>query len=265
MSNGKFDQWFDDAFEQTVATSSLTSDESKKQSWQKVQAEIHKMNKQKKRMRHFQLAIVVAASVTAGAVIFNPPAVTQAISPVFHSIKNWGNGVVNIIFDSNIQPNSEGALTTPPPDTYPEDPDHPSATLDSISHDVSFVFTLEEAKSKLSFPYPDLQRIPERFQLVSSEMAELAPGEKTDSITMTYRTANNDLMRIILHSFSQPQASSSTGSVNTEVLTLKNDIEVYFTPGRFNDIQFSYNGLVMRIYGNLSKEELIDMTESLSN
>ncbi|WP_438350839.1 DUF4367 domain-containing protein [Paenibacillus sp. FA6] len=263
MNNGKFDQWFDDAYEKTVSSSSLSSDDSKKQSWQKVQAEIYKLDKWKKRKRHFQLAAVVAASVTAGATIFNPPAVTQAISPVYQSIKDLGNGVISIIVETYSQPDQEGALTSSPPGYYPEDPNHPTAVLDTISEDKSFVYTLEEAKSKLSFPYPDLQRIPERFQLISSELADLAPGQKTNSITMTYKSSNDETMRIILHSISERQVNTSSASVDTEVLTLNNDIEVFYTPGRFNDIQFIYNGLSIRIYGNLTKEELIDMTESL--
>ena len=264
MNNGKFDQWFDDTFEKTVSSTSISSDDSKKQSWQKVQAEIYKLDKRKTRKRHFQLATVVAASVTAGAIIFNPPAVTQAISPVYQSIKDLGNGVVNIIIGTYSQPDQEGALTSPPPaEYYPEDPDNPTAILDRISEDKSFVYTLEEAKSKLSFPYPDFQIIPERFQLVISKLAELAPEQKTDSITMTYKSSNDETMRIMLQSFSEHQMITSSGSVDTEVLTLNNDIEAFYTPGRFNDIQFIYNGISIRIYGNLTKEELIDMTESL--
>ncbi|AOZ91014.1 DUF4367 domain-containing protein [Paenibacillus crassostreae] len=266
MNNERFDQWFDDTFEQSVSTTSLTSDESKKQSWQKVQVEIHKLNKSKKRKRHFQLAGIVAASVAAGSIIFNPPAVTQAISPVFQSIKNLGNGVVNIIVETYSQPNLDEAITAPPPENYPEDPNNPSATLHSISEDKSYVLTMEEVQDNISFIYPDFQKIPERFQLMSSEMADLTSGQKADSITMTYRTTNGEPMRIMLQSFSERQmGSSSSGSLETEILTLNNDIEVFFTPGRFNDVQFIYNGLSVRIFGNVSKEELIAITESLPN
>ncbi|OAB42452.1 DUF4367 domain-containing protein [Paenibacillus glacialis] len=263
MNNGRFDQWFDDAFDVSASSSSLTSEESKKESWNKVQIQIHKLKKSQKRKRHFQLAAVVAASVTAGAIIFNPPAITQAGSPVYSSIKDWGDGVVRIIFGSSNHANLEDAKTSAPPDHFNETQDHPSVTLGNVTEYQSKVLSLEEVQDQISFVYPNIQSIPERFELKSSELPETAPILKSEQVTMTYRTDNNESMRIMLQSLAYPTVTSSSGSKDTEILTLENDIEAYYTPGRFNDIQFLYHGLSIRIYGNVSKEELLQMAESL--
>ncbi|MHA0857218.1 DUF4367 domain-containing protein [Paenibacillus sp. CMAA1364] len=263
MNNGKFDTWFDDAFEKTVSSSSLSSDQSKKESWQNVQAKIEQLNKWKKRKRHFQLAAVVAASVSAGAIVFNPPAVTQAISPVVQSIKDIGNGMVTIITEAYNRPNEDGALTAAPDAIFPEDPNKPSAELNATANHKTFMYTLEEVKSKVSFPYPDLKNIPERFELFSTEMADIAPGKKTDSITLTYKTSTDEKMRITLDSSNIQQSTTTTGSEDTQVLTLNNHIEVFYTAGRYHAAQFIYNGLSIRIYGNLTKEELLGMIENL--
>lgn len=263
MNNEKFDQWFDDAFDNSVTSSSLSSDESKQQSWKKVQAQINKHNTFKKRMRHFQLAAVVAASVAAGAIIFNPPTLTQAVSPMYSSIKEWGDGVVEIIFSSNVQGSNEDAKTSAPPNVYPEDEDNPSAVLDRVVEFQSKPLSIEEVQNEISFSYPNIQHIPDRLKLVSSELPPDTSVEKSDQVTMTYRTDNNETMRIILQSTNHLIGVTSHGSPDTEILTLDNDIEAYFTPGRFNDIQFLYNGLQFRIYGNVTKEELLQMVESL--
>lgn len=263
MNNEKFDQWFDDAFDNAATSSSLSSDESKKESWKKVQLEIHKHNKSTKRMRHFQLAAVVAASVAAGAIIFNPPAITQAISPMYSSVKDWGNVVVEIIFSTNTRPSLEDAKTSAPPNDYPEDEENPSATLDRVVQFTSKVLTLEEVQNEISFAYPNFRNIPDRFHLVSSELPPDTSAVKSDQLTMTYRTDNNETMRILLQSTINMVGTTSSGSPDTEILTLDNEIEAYYTPGRFNDIKFMYNGLLIGIYGNVTKEELLQMAESL--
>ncbi|OAB41083.1 DUF4367 domain-containing protein [Paenibacillus antarcticus] len=263
MNDERFDQWFDDAFDNSVSSSSLSSEESKKESWKKVQVKIEKINMLKKRKRHFQLAAVVAASVAAGAIIFNPPAITQAGSPVYSSIKDWGDGVINIVFGTTDQSNSEDAKTSAPPDYFNETEENPSATLESVTEYQSKVLSVEEVQKYISFAYPNIHNIPERFKLKSSELPTTTPVEKSDDVTMTYKTDNNETMRIIMHYFAYPTVSSSTGSEDTEILILENEIEAYYTPGRFNDIKFLYNGMKIWIYGNVTKEELVKMAESL--
>ncbi len=262
MNNERFDQWFDDAFDVSASSSSLFTEESKKESWKKVQVQIHKMNKSKNRKRHFHLAAVVAASVTAGAIIFNPPAITQAGSPVYSSIKDWGNGVVSVIFGTSTS-QTGNAKTSAPPDIYPEDKDNPTAILESVSESQSMVLTIEEVQNHISFAYPNFQNIPIRFHLASAELPPLDSATKFDDVTMTYRTENNEIMRIMVQSLAKPMVSSSSGSGEIETLTLTNDIEAYYTPGRFNQIQFLYNGLKIQIYGKVTKEELLQMVESL--
>lgn len=258
MNDERFDQWFDDAFDNSVSSSSLFSEESKKESWNKVQVKIEKMNMHKKRKRHLQLAIVVAASVTAGAIIFNPPTKTQAGSPVYSSIKDWGDGVIKIVFGTTDQSNPEDAKTSAPPD------DLPIATLDSVTEYKSEALTLEEVQNYISFRYPNIHNIPERFKLKSTELPMSASSvQKSDDVTMTYRTDNNETMRIILKYFTSTTVSSTTGSVDTELLKFENEIEAYFTPGRFNDVKFLYDGIQITIYGNVTKEELVQMVESL--
>lgn len=94
-----FDLAFDEAFHQAVSAPSASHTESMQQSWQKVHREINRIGLRKKRIRTLRLSVVVAASVTIGAVIFSLPSGTQAVSPFVQSIKDWGNGMKSIIIE----------------------------------------------------------------------------------------------------------------------------------------------------------------------
>ncbi|MGP3785598.1 hypothetical protein [Paenibacillus sp. 1A_MP2] len=95
-----FDMAFDEAFHQAVsATPTVSNTEPMRQSWLQVQKEIARIGARKKRMRTIRLSVIVAASVTIGAVIFSLPSGTQAVSPFVQSVKEWGNGVKSIVIE----------------------------------------------------------------------------------------------------------------------------------------------------------------------
>ena len=48
-----------------------------------------------------------------GALIFSPSTVTQAVTPVYQEIKDWGNGVVTQIFGMREPVDKSKALTAP--------------------------------------------------------------------------------------------------------------------------------------------------------
>ncbi|MEI0737489.1 hypothetical protein VQ056_13815 [Paenibacillus sp. JTLBN-2024] len=110
MKSEKFEEWFDVAFDRAVSSSSLTSDESKRASWKKVQAQLDQVKRKRKQRRRLQLSGIVAASFIAGAVFFSPSGVTKALSPIVQSVVDLGNGMIGIVIKNGDVPPS---LVTP--------------------------------------------------------------------------------------------------------------------------------------------------------
>lgn len=110
---------FDEAFHQAVSATPASNTEPMRQSWLRVQKEIDQLGVRKKRMRTIRLSVIVAASVTIGAVIFSLPSGTQAVSPFVQSIKDWGNGMKSIVIEdrtTKLGADPSTAKTPPPPE-----------------------------------------------------------------------------------------------------------------------------------------------------
>lgn len=176
-----FDLAFDEAFHQAVSAPSASHTESMQQSWQKVHREINRIGLRKKRIRTLRLSVVVAASVTIGAVIFSLPSGTQAVSPFVQSIKDWGNGMKSIVIEdrtTHLGADPSTAKTPPPPETSLDDilKVQEEEALNTPSYELSshllrpVLVTEEIAREGFMGDFLLSKAIPERFNKVKFEL-----------------------------------------------------------------------------------------------
>lgn len=270
MNSGRFDRDFDDAFERAVA--SLPDDEvSKKRSWNKVQHQVKAVKKRNKRRRHLQIASIALVSAVIGGFLFRPPSSTEAISPIYRSVTEWGEGVVKIVFGTRSGPkkeqSTEGALTPPPPPD-PIGPDNIHIYEEPV-HDVTITnlepeyISLEEAKERLSFQIPDMT-IPAQFELESVQFMDVYEKGEANDLVLNYFLGDSEiLLTVMFRKMTDNMTITSSGSERTREVTWNNGLEGYFTPGRFNSIEFMYKNIHIRMYGSIDVPSLFSIAESI--
>lgn len=271
MSNEKYDDWFDEAFDEAfdraASRSSLPTDnESKRQSWQQVKLQIGKSNKRKQRRRRLQLSGVVAASMLIGALIFSQPTVTQAVSPIYQQIMDWGNGITGQIFGKKEPVDPSKALTAPPPDITPM-PDSsrqvPSAELVE-TEDVTFADSdesLVESQKRVLFNIPQIGYIPKGFEFY--EATGIAENESAPilDLHLHYKNADEKVFYIDLIDMSSERSIGLGGKV-TETLTLKSGAVAYLTE---TNLRFLHDNdkILVNISGLFSREEFIKIANGI--
>lgn len=275
MKSEKFEEWFDSAFEKAASSTSLTSEDSKKASWNKVRARLNEVNRSRRRNRHLQLGGVVAASFVAGAVIFSSTAVTKAISPLIDSIVDWGDGVKNVVFNNEgIPEGNVTPLTSPPPNYLSGEREQQSVTKELqgdgkvITSEMGEATTrpLSEVQQELTFTIPDFSgRIPGRYHFKeSTTMSKDEKTKKYNEIIMLYAGPSEDDNLFITVSRILP--NSSTGYfTNGEPakIKLKNGYEAYYTESNMNSLIMKYNKVQLNIVTTASKEEILNLVEPL--
>ncbi|MEC0239639.1 hypothetical protein P4H66_07170 [Paenibacillus dokdonensis] len=267
MKSEKYEEWFEVAFDRAVSSSSLTSDESKKASWKKVQAEIEQINQKRKRRRRIQLSGIVAASFIAGAILFSPPGVTTAISPIMKSVVDLGNGMMNIVIRNGEVPSNLVTPKTELPEKYssPEGENDNFARLESseVRDSVSESPNREELKSKLSFVLPDLNQMPAEYSFDNYTLSfPTEDGSKYDRISLKYTDKEQHVLWIHIMKLKTYQSTISTVPIDTEKLMLGND-ELYYSPGVYNQLLGAHQSLIIQFSSNLHKDELVDVYTSL--
>ncbi|GAB6989983.1 DUF4367 domain-containing protein [Paenibacillus pini] len=268
MRNEKFEEWFDVAFERAVSSTSITSEDSKKASWNQLQSRIQEVQRVRKRRRHMQMASVVAASFIAGAIFFSPPTVTNAISPFYQKIVSWGDGVVNIFFgtrDLDIDINK--AKTSPPPLGFLDNNNETMSDIgfESLINEENIVGSLDNINNKISFTLPTLSGIPLEYQFKDLYLSEPDSDRISNRISLVYTNSYKQFLTITIIKLTTTTNFSSMGTDQTETILLKNGNEAYYTAGATNEIIFLNNNLSIRILGIISKEEMLKLVESFLN
>lgn len=267
MSNEKFEDWLDDnfdqAFERAASRSSLpTNEESKRQSWQQVKLKMDQLNRRKQRRRRFRLTGIIAASVAIGAFLFSPPAITQAVTPFYHQIKDWGDGVVNMIFGRKDPVPENGAVTPPPPDVF-QNPSRQSS--EPYAEEAPVVFhelTEDEIMERLSFELPQFGYMPEGFSL--DEMSALGGDHNEPVHEVTLRYLNREDQPLYVHLYNLDEtASVALPAEVTEELTLDSGIEAAYNEDRYNSLKFIKNSVVYFIIGDVGKEDLLRIANTI--
>ncbi|WP_339293126.1 DUF4367 domain-containing protein [Paenibacillus sp. FSL W8-0187] len=269
MSNEKYDDWFDEAFDEAfdraASRSSLPTDnESKRQSWQQVQQQIKQVNKKKQRRRRFQLAGVIAASMAFGALIFSPSSVTQAVTPVYQEIKDWGNGVVTQIFGMR-EPVDEGkALTAPPPEQgiEPEEYVKPAELVDTEY--VPFTDTdesLTESQKRAVFKIPKINYLPEDYKFHEATALTKDENADFDELHLQYKNSDDKFFYIDLIGMQLGKMINLNGDIK-KTIVLESGAKAYLTE---NNLRFLYDNdqVVVSISGFFTEEEFIKIANSI--
>lgn len=290
-----FDAAFDQAFEQaTSAPASLKGNndvtENMRDSWLKVQREINKMGKQRKRMRTLKLSGVVAASIMLGAVIFSMPTGMQAVSPFVQTMKDWGNGVKSIIIQDRsndlMTPDPSHAKTAPPPERgideapqiFPsEEQDQPNMDAEAETSQV-FVpveVTEEEARSGFIGDFLLSNAIPERFTDVTFELlldrdrpANSPDPEKSDHMRVRYSGTDKDGKEEVIqfdYVWIYPgQIVEGPMLRETSVVDLKDGSEAFMSLGPpYNTFQWMMGSTNVSLFGTVSEEEMLAIANDL--
>lgn len=277
MSNERYDDWFDEAFEEAfdhaASRSSLPTDnESKRQSWQKVKQQIERSKRRKQRLRKFQLAGVIAASMAFGALVSSQPSMTQAVSPIYQQMVDWGNGISGQIFGKKEPIDTSKALTPPPPDLaiqpgheytdQDQDQVPPAVVVETnVVHFTDSDESLVESQKRVLFKIPEIGYIPDGYKF--DEATGIAESEQAPllDLHLHYKNADDRYFHIDLIDMSAQRSLGFGGQV-IETVTLKSGATAYLTETNFRFLHDSDKVLV-NISGFFSKDEFIKIANSI--
>lgn len=270
MSNEKYDDWFEEAFDEAfdrAASRSLlpTDNESKRQSWQQVKQQINQANKKKQRRRRFQLAGVIAASMAFGSLMFSPSTVTQAVTPVYQEIKDWGNGVVTQIFGMREPVDESKALTPPPPEqgVAPEEGYVPPAELVDTEY-ISFTDTdesLTESQKRAVFKIPKINYLPEDYKFYEATALTTDENAVFDELHLQYKNSDDKFFYIDLIGMQLGKMINLNGDIK-KTIVLESGASAYITE---NNLRFLHDNdqVIVSISGFFTEEELTKIANSI--
>ncbi|SHN58383.1 hypothetical protein SAMN04487896_1184 [Paenibacillus sp. ov031] len=286
-----FDMAFDEAFHQAVSATPASNTESMRQSWLQVQKEIDRVGVRKKRMRTIRLSVIVAASVTIGAVIFSMPTGTQAVSPFVQSIKDWGNGMKSIVIEdrtTHLGADPSTAKTPPPPERGvneapkfysgddPEEDEDIVLPFYETSHLLeAVVVTKEIARSGFMGDFLLSKAIPERFTKIKFELMldtlnPVNPEDYYESQRMRVRysgegkNGEEEVIQFDYAYVSPGQVIEGPMLRETSIVKLADGSDAFMYLGPpYNTFQWMMGSVNMSLFGTVSEEEMIAIANDL--
>lgn len=268
MKSEKYEEWFDVAFDRAVTSSSLTTEENKQASWKKVQARLEQVNRKRTRRRRMQLSGIVAASFVAGAILFSPPGVTKAVSPIVKTVVDMGNGVIGIVVRNGEVPSEVVTPKTELPANYNEqgnqDDNYMRKEWSEVNNSVNTPLDQGDLQAKLSFAVPDLSGLQNKYHFESYTVS--SPSEdrsKYDKVTFKFTDAEQHTVWIYLMKLKTFQSILSTLSKETEVMRMGND-DIYYSPGLHNQLLGIEQNIMINIESDIPKAELVEVYKSVS-
>lgn len=285
-----FDMAFDEAFHQAVSATPAYNTESMRQSWLQVQKEIDRVGVRKKRMRTIRLSVIVAASVTIGAVIFSMPTGTQAVSPFVQSIKDWGNGMKSIVIEdrtTHLGADPSTAKTPPPPERgvneapkfyfgdEPEEDEDIVLPFYETSHLLEpIVVTKKIARSGFMGDFLLSKAIPERFTKIKFELMldtlnPVNPEDYYESQRMRVRYSGEgkngeEVIQFDYAYVSPGQIIEGPMLRETSIVKLADGSDAFMYLGPpYNTFQWMMGSVNMSLFGTVSEEEMIAIANDL--
>lgn len=223
-------------------------------------------------MLRYEGFAIVGIAALLGIVVFTPPSATGAVSPIYQELRNLGNGVSQIIFLHHSRPLQE---TLELPDNLINEKanavkEASCPTLRPISEKMQ----LNEVYDTLTFSLPRLTYIPEGYDFVSAELISnplhdsdhLSLDTEADQATGIYmllESPEQKRLTLIFKKLLQEETIRATLGKDVEQLKLSSGITAYYTPGKTAQLTFLFGDLYVMIAGELSKDELIAISEGL--
>lgn len=286
-----FDMAFDEAFHQAASATPASNTEPMRQSWLQVQKEIARVGVRKKRMRTIRLSVIVAASVTIGAVIFSMPTGTQAVSPFVQSIKDWGNGMKSIVIEdrtTHLGADPSTAKTPPPPERgvneapkfysgdEPEEDEDIVLPFYETSHLLEpVVVTKEIARSGFMGDFLLSKAIPERFTKIKFELMldtlnPVNPEDYYESQRMRVRysgegkNGEEEVIQFDYAYVSPGQTIEGPMLRETSIVKLADGSDAFMSLGPpYNTFQWMMGSVNMSLFGTVSEEEMTAIANDL--
>lgn len=260
----EYEELFEEAFDKATQAPSLYSMADKHKSWHTVQHRITLEKRRRKRHQRYRLAILAVTSMIIGGMLFSQPLLTQAVSPIYQKMTSWGDGMNRLVFGSNTsQGNEEKAKTPPPPDiSEMELESSPQSELVASGSYTPVSVSLDEARAALPFDLPEITYIPERFSLETVELMEPPNQEQADTLYLRYFSLEEEQLRMLFNVIHENETITSMTDEHTETLTLDNDTIAYYEPGRFSSLTFTMGNVLVKVFGNVNKEELLQIANN---
>ncbi|MCM3783778.1 hypothetical protein M3231_12410 [Neobacillus mesonae] len=297
MSKEKSDDWFDDqldevferefeeafdlAFENAAAASTSVNKEAMAASWDKVNTEIRKIKKRKNRIKRWQLAGIVAASIAIGATVFSTPLGIEA-GTIMQRLMKIGDDV-SLVF-TGPQPDHSTALTVPPPevlnDPYYNDTWQPNEAPDEVTvsdeHTLLLVELPEEtAINNTSFVLNEFE-LPftptkTKHYLLLDEENPMYPENpyKSDEIDFEFYEGNEPKVTVAIKKMFPEDPNAQFGitmnfSGVPEEIRLEDGTEaVFYENGNYDQLVFRNHLAVVMIMGPLPKDDMLFIANSI--
>lgn len=274
----EFEEAFDLAFENAAAASTSVNKEAMAASWDKVNHEIQNIKKRKKRIKRWQLAGVIAASITIGATIFSSPIGTQANTFV-QRLQQVGDNLV-LVFQGPRQDFS-GAKTPPPPGmienpsyNFSGDPEELYSQFEnqvSVQHNLFLVeVPKEKAFSNTTFHINnfDLPLTPThiKYHLLLDQENPVYPENPylSNEIYIEYfdgdeRIAKVSVKKMFSVNPGAPESGPAFSGVPEEVALDDGTVAVFYENMEHDQLAYRSNLVMVMLMGSesISKEELL--------
>ncbi|CAM3636786.1 DUF4367 domain-containing protein [Marinicrinis lubricantis] len=259
MDKDRFELEFDRAFEEAAKNHTVVPDPL--ESWKKVEK---KLQRRRTRRQRLKMLPYIAASFILGAVIFSTPAVTNAFSPVFQTLKQIQEDMVTFIYGSNEEDPSE-SRTAPPNDTEKED----VSTTESMRQTAAVhqnYRTWEEAAPYVSFYPAAVSYVPEGFHLADVRLAFREGDDYANEAVLLYEKDHlryRIMLELLEAGESITSATDKDSSKYEEIVIHGAEAILTVSADDRARLEYLYNNIYISISGSLSKEDIIQIAENI--
>ncbi|MFD3257400.1 DUF4367 domain-containing protein [Paenibacillus lentus] len=267
----EFNVLFDEAFDEATKELPLYTDIYKQPSWKKVQSRLLKRAKRRRRfkwLRQYEVIAVIASFVLFSAVLFTPPLVTQAVSPIYHELRNWGNGMSQIIFGNGreLESNSVSFAQDSFLDEVTNSEERPCPKVFPLSMKTQ----MADLRDSLPFKLPKIYYLPDGYMLNSAELitaqhssAYSSESNLIEGAYLLFETKNQQQLTMMFRVLREDEIIRTPYEENIETITLNNGTVAYYTPGKIAQISFMIDDIFVMAAGQLSKGELLKIANNL--
>lgn len=276
----EFEEVFDLAFENAAAASTSVDKDRMEASWNKMQSELQKIRKRKRRSKRWQLGGVVAASIMLGATLFSIPSGLQANTLFVEKLEKIGDDFILSFTGNEKEEENTGALTAPPPgiSTPPpieEETGLPEGTTIKKYDMERVTVSRETALNGATFVYHDFEVpfTPDRkeYQLLIDQNNPIDPDNiyHSEELTLEYYKDNENLLTIEMYQrFKENDDTSFHIGINgePEEITLDDGTTaIYYdaTLSEYDHVAYRNNLVFIIITGTIGKEDLIATANSI--
>ncbi|WP_110932762.1 hypothetical protein [Paenibacillus bouchesdurhonensis] len=268
----EFNALFDEAFEEAAEELPLYTDAYKQQSWSKVKPLLLKRAKRRKRLhwlRQYKIIAVITAFVLFSAVLFTPPIVTQAVSPIYQELRNFGNGMSQIIFGNGRQLKDTSVIFA---NDSSDDMINPEELPCPKLFPLSMKAHMADLRDSLPFELPKIAYMPEGYMFNSAELitAQNPTPDSVDAglmegVYLLFETKKHEQLTMMFKTLKEDEIIRMPYEENIETLTLDNGTVAYYTPGRIAQITFMIGDICFLAAGQFDKSELLKIANGLNN